>query len=134
MHCSVDDAFQVARSWRTRIHPVVDVDPGIRRPVVGVHGQLVAPVAPRHALGAVQGGQIVIGELPDDPVHFCAVERLDGGHAALIDQPVVVGQHRPPGIAGVGTTLRHLLHAQVRPVRKVGMTSRRHDLDVSGAK
>jgi hypothetical protein len=27
-----------------------------------------------------------------------------------------------------------LPHAQVRPVREVGMTSRRHDLDVSGAK
>ena len=134
MHGRVDDAFEVARSWRTRMHPVVDVDPGIRRPFVGVHGQLVAPVARRYALGAVQGGQVVIGELPDDSVHFHAIERFDGGHAALIDQPVVVGEHRPPGIGGVGTTSRHLLHAQVRPVGKVGMTASRHDFDVSGAK
>ena len=134
MQCPVDDAFEVTRSRRTRIHPVVDIDPGVRRTVVGVHGQLVTPVAQRHALGAVQGGQVVIGELPDDPVYMSAVERLDGGHAALIDQPVVVGQHRPPGIGGVGATLRHLPHAQVRPVRKVGLTARRHhDFDVSGA-
>ena len=134
MHRAVDDAFQIAGSRRTQIHPVVDVDPGVRRSVFGLHGQLVAPVAHRHALGAVQGGQIVVGHLPDHSVHLRAGERFDGGHPALVDQPVVIGEHGAARIGGVGTALRHLPHAQVRPVREVGMTAAlRHDLDVSRA-
>ena len=134
MQRPVDDAFQVAGSRRAQIHAVVDVDPGVRRPVFGLHGQLVAPVARRNAFGAVQGGQIVVGQLPDDSVYLRAGQRLDGGHPALIDQPVVVGEHGAARIGGVGTTLRHLPHAQVRPVREVEMTAAlRHDLDVSRA-
>ena len=49
------------------------------------------------------------------------VERLDGGDAALVDQPVVVGERRGPRIGGVGAAPRHLLHAQVRPVREVAV-------------
>ena len=81
---------------------MVDVDPGVRRPVVGVHGQLVAPIARRHALGAIEGGQVAIGELPEHSVHVVAGKRLDGGDAALVDQPVVIGQHRRPRIAASG--------------------------------
>jgi hypothetical protein len=47
----------------------------------------------------------------------------------LIDQPVVVGEHRATRIRGMGTALRHLPHAKVRPVGKVEMTAAlRHDL------
>ena len=128
MQRPVDDAFQVAGSRWAQVHPVINVDPCVRRPVFALHGQLVAPVAHRNAFGAVQGGQIVVGQLPDDSVHLRAGERLDGGHPALVDQPVVVGEHRAARIGGIGTTLRHLPHAQVRPVREVEMTAALHDL------
>ena len=120
MHRPVDDAFQVAGSRRTRIHPVVDVDPGVRRPVFGMHGQPVASVAHGTPSALSRVARSWSDSCQTTPC-TCAVERLDGGHPALIDQPVVVGEHRPPRIGGVGTTLRHLPHAQVRPVREVGM-------------
>lgn len=134
MQRPVDDAFQVAGSRRPQIHPVVDVDPRIRRSVLGLHRQLVAPVTHRNTLGAVQGGQIMVSQVPHDPMHRCPVQRFDGGHPALIDQPVVVGKHGTAGVGGVGTPLRHLLHAQVGPVREVGMTAAmRHEVDASRA-
>ena len=123
MERAVDDALQVAGPWRARIDPVVDVHPGVRRSVFGVHGHAVPAVAPRHTFGAVQRGQIVVGHVPDDAVHLRPVERLDGRHPALVDQPVVVGEHGSARIARVGAPLRHLPHAQVGPVREVGMTA-----------
>ncbi len=82
-------------------------------PVVGVHGEPVAAVPHRDSFGAVQGGEVVVVELPQHAVHLGSVERLDGGDAALVDQPVVVGQRRRAGVGGAGAALRHLLHAQV---------------------
>ena len=96
VHRAVDDAFQIAGSRRTGIDAVVDVDPRLGRAVVGVHGQPVAAIPHRNALGAVQRRQVVVGHLPHHAVHLGAVERLDGGHPALVDQPVVVGQRRGP--------------------------------------
>ena len=92
---------------------MVDVHPGLGRARVGVDGEPVAAVPHRDAFGAVQRGEVVIVELPHHAVHLRTVERLDGGDAALVDQPVVVGQRRRAGIAGAGAALRHLLHAQV---------------------
>ena len=123
VHRAVDDAFQVARPRRAGIDTVVDVDPGLGRAVVGVHGQPVAAVPHRNALGAVQRRQVAVGHLPHHAVHLGAVERFDGGHPALVDQPVVVGQHRGPRIDRAGASPRHLPHAQVGPVREVAMTS-----------
>ena len=94
---------------------MIDVHPGRRRPVVGLHGQPVAAVAHRNTLGAVQDGQVVIGELPEHSMHLVAGQRFDGGYAAFVDQPVVVGQHRRPRISGVRTALRHLSTHRLDP-------------------
>ena len=100
---------------------MIDVHPRLGGPFVGVHGEPVAAVPHRHTFGAVEGGEVVVVELPHHAVHLRSVERLDGGDTALVDQPVVVGQRRGPGIGGVGAAPRHLLHAQVRPVREVAV-------------
>ena len=131
----VDDAFQVAVSRRAEFDPVVDVDPRFRRTVFGLHRQPVAPVAHRHAFGAVERDQVVVAtrarrrRAPEAPSNGSTVAT-----PRSIDQPVVVGEHGPPRIDGVGTALSHLLHAQVGPVREIGMTAPlRHDVDVSRA-
>jgi hypothetical protein len=122
MQGAVDDAFQVAGPWRTGVDPVVDVDPRLGRAVVGVHGEPVASIAHGNAFRAVEGGEIVIGQLPHHTVYRRAVERFDGRHTALVDQPVVVGEHRGPGIDRPRAPARHLPNAQVRPVGEIGMT------------
>ncbi len=130
VHGAVDDAFQVAGSRRAGIHAMVDVDPRLGRAVVGVHGQPVAAIPHGNALGAVQRREVVVGHLPHHAVHLGAVERLDGGHPALVDQPVVIGELRGPRIDRAGASPRHLPHAQVGPVREVcdaGLHSARGD-------
>ena len=92
---------------------MVDVDPCVRRAGVGVDGEPVAAIPHRDSFGAVQRGEVVVVDLPHHAVHLGSVERLDGGDAALVDQPVMVGQHRRAGIGGAGAALRHLPHAQV---------------------
>ena len=69
MDGAADDALKIAGPRRTRIHLMVDVNPGVRRPVLSVHSYPVASVAHRHALGVVQVGQVLIRNLPDDSVH-----------------------------------------------------------------
>ena len=59
---AVDDALQVPRPRRAGFDAMVDVDPRLGRPVVGVHGQPVAPVPHRNAFGAVQRRQVVVGQ------------------------------------------------------------------------
>ena len=123
---AVDDALQIARPRRSGIDAMVDVHPRLGRARIGVHGEPVAAVPHRHAFGAVQRGEVVVVDLPQHAVHLRSVERLDGRHAALVDQPVVVGQRRRAGIGGAGAAPRHLVHAQVRPVREVAMAPGKH--------
>ena len=126
MQGAVDDAFQVAGPWRAGVDPVVDVDPRLRRAVVGVHGEPVAAIPHGNAFRAVEGGEVVVGHLPHHAVHLGTVERFDGRHAALVDQPVVVGQRRGSGVDRARAPQRHLPNAQVRPVGEVAMTRLHH--------
>ncbi|COX38029.1 Uncharacterised protein [Mycobacterium tuberculosis] len=59
-------------------------------------------------------------------MHLVSGEGFDGGHAALVDQPVVIAEHCRPRSTGVGTARRHLVGAQVGPVGEVGMPAVRH--------
>ena len=80
-----------------------------------IHGDIIQP-----ALSATgKGGQVVVGHPPQHPVHAAAGERFDGGDAAFVDQPVVVGQCGRYGVGGVGAAQRHLLDAQIGPVGEV---------------
>mgnify|MGYP007123229252 CR=1 FL=1 len=69
------------------------------------------------------GGEVMLGDPPEHPVHVIAGERLDGGHAALVDQPVVVDQRGGTRVGGIRAALRHLLDAEVRPVGEVRMAT-----------
>ncbi len=128
MQRTVDDSLQIARPRRSRVDAMVDVDPRLGRPGIGVHGEPVAAVPHRHSFCAVQRGEIVVVELPHHAVHLRTVERLDCRDAALVDQPVVVGQCRRTGISGAGAAPRHLVHAQVRPVREVAVAAGKHSI------
>ncbi len=125
---AVDDALQIAGPRRPRVDAMVDVHPRLGGACVGVHGEPVAAVPHRNTLGAVQRGEVVVVDLPQHAVHPRAVERLDGRDTALVDQPVVVGQRRRAGIGGAGAASRHLLHAQVRPVREVAVAPVKHSI------
>ena len=124
MHRSVDDALEIPGPRRPGIDSVVDVHPGIQLPVRGADRHPVAAVANGDTLGAVQGGQVAVGDLPDDAVHLGSGEGFDGGDTAFVDQPVVFVQERVARIDGIRAATRHLLHAQVGPVREVEMTRR----------
>ena len=73
-----------------------------------------------------QAGQVVVGDLPKHPVYLVAGEWLDGRYAALVDQPIVIGQYRRPRISRVRTAPCHLSDAQVRPICEVEMPARLH--------
>ena len=118
MHGAVDDALEVARARRARLDAVVDVDPRLGWAVVGVHGEPVAAVAHRDTLGAVEGGKVVVGQLPQHAVHVRAVERLDGGHSALVDQPVMVGQPAGRGLTAPGQRCAICLTHRLDPYAK----------------
>ena len=99
-------------------YPVVDVDPGLRWPVFGVHGDPVTPVAHRDALGAVEVERSWSDNSQMTP---CTCVPSNGSTVAtprsLISQSW--SANRPAGIDGAGATLSHLSHAQVGPVREV---------------
>ena len=61
--CAVEDPFQVAGARRSWFHPVVDVDPCRRRARLGENRHLVAAVAHRYALCAVEGGEVAASSL-----------------------------------------------------------------------
>jgi hypothetical protein len=44
-------------------------------------------------------------------MHLVSGQRFDGGDAALVDQPVVIGEDRRPRSGCVGTAPRHLPYA-----------------------
>jgi len=110
----VDDAFQVAWSWRTHIHPVVLSPERPTGPSFVLHVHRVALVAHRPAFRRFQAGQ----SWSTAATTPCTAARatLDGGHPAwLITLPWSAAG--AASVDGVGTRCA-ICDAQVSPVRE----------------
>ena len=121
VQCAADDAVQIARARSACLNAVIDVDPRRRRAIHGSNRQSVATVTLGNAFGAIEVCQIVIGQCPQHPVDRAPDERLQGRDSTLVDQPIVVGQHRRARVCRTRAAVRHLLRAQVGPVSEVGV-------------